>query len=148
MKINKVLSEQGGQVMLYHAEYSMNNGIGRIDSDSVESLQDGLDVAHDEFSIEAKQMFPGVWVGWSFGEAEISDDADEDGPYQYTELTGDLVIITNQQISPEHPIFKKVVRQMDMEADDEMSEAQYAHRDEQEYRRDPYAYYGVKRSDF
>lgn len=148
MKIGKVLLEQGGQMMMHHAEYSMNSGMGRINSEAVEDYEEAKAIAHDEFSIEGQEIYPGVWAGWHFNDAEISDEADEDGPYQYTELTGDVVIITSEELSTDHPIFQKIERMVNSEAESVMSDAQYDHRDQKEYQRDPYAYYGVKRSDF
>jgi len=147
MKLSTVLEQDGG-LMLHHAEYNMNKGVGQIHSEAIESMEEGADIAQDEFGIQGQEVVPGVWAGWSFGDAQIEDEADEDGPYQHTDLDGDLVIISNGQITIDHPVFQKVLAQIEKEAEDVMSDAQYDKADQDEYNRDIYAYHGVRQSDF
>ena len=143
MKASDVLVEQGKPVLVYHADYSHSSGLDKFATEGPEeeSFQEVIKGMADEFGIEdGQQVHPEVWVGWKFGEAEFDEDS--------TEMSGDVVIVSQGQIPPNHPIFRKVEKEVVSAADDEVSNASYDQQDSDDYHKDPLGYYGMKQSDF
>jgi len=153
MKLLKELTEQQqGLPTIYFNEWDYQSGFGGWSGDDNgdpdETIQDTIAVAQDEWGVQGSEVAPGIWVGINFNDAEFEEDADEDGPYMYENMSGVLVIVTARPIPENHPIFAKAMKEFTTAAEEEMNEQREAQRDAAEFRRDPYSYYGVKRSDF
>lgn len=148
----------------YAFEYDVQQGdfkhISRhaLRRDNYDSVQDYIDYIVDEHGIQkqdqrwVKRGKYGFWVGFSLGEFHAEDDEDEDGPYSYiaTDIESMGFIVSERPLNNNvlHRIADKLESEMDRDAADAIEGEMHDHRDAKEYARDPYAYYGVSRSDF
>jgi len=91
-----------------------------------------------------------VWVGFHLEEPTFKGDEDEDGPYEWVEGQGEGVVISAKQLSDQavQNIAAKLEDEMDADAASYIEHAREEARDAAEYAKDPYGYYGLKRSDF
>lgn len=107
----------------------------------------GIDAANQRFVSKGDKP---IWVGYKLGEVESHVDEDEDGKYEYVSGEGLAWIISAIQLPDQVlvKIAKKLEDGLDKEAAGQIEDAHEGRRDADEYARDPYAYYGVSRSDF
>jgi hypothetical protein len=91
-----------------------------------------------------------IWAGYKLGEIESHTDEDEDGRYEYVSGEGQAWIVSTTPLSDDvvQRIADKLEDGLDKEAGGAIEDAHDARRDADEYARDPYAYYGLSRSDF
>lgn len=107
----------------------------------------GINAADQRFV--AKGDSP-IWVGVKMGEVESHEEEDEAGKYEYVSGTGQAWIVSAVQL-PDHvlsKIAKRLEDSLDKRASGQIEGAHESRRDGDEYARDPYAYYGLSRSDF
>ena len=148
-------------IWAYHSEYTHNDGFG----DFLESVEDHdldfeemIEFCRDEYNLgEGKIIRPGeLWVGSVLGDVDIDEDADEDGKYLYTNVFGAFCIVSTVRLMDDEQkfleeydeLFDRLMDDIVSEAEGKIEEELEAWQDEKLYRRDPYAYYGVRRSDF
>lgn len=137
----------------YSAGYDSNGGFDEWKTEvmSGESFRDVIAAVVDDFGSEnAHQLSSSVWYNWALTEPEIEPDYDEDGPSLYTRIAADVNIVTRRPLQPAEAqkLFEMVQKQVEASAEQAVEDELEAQRDDAEYNRDPYAYYGVRRSDF
>lgn len=105
----------------------------------------GIDKANQKFVAPNE-----IWTAYKMGEIESHVEEDEDGKYEYLTGVGEAWIVSSIQLSNGvvANIAGKLEKKLDEEASSQIEGAHEARRDQEEYDRDPYAYYGVSRSDF
>jgi len=91
-----------------------------------------------------------IWIGYVLGEVESHTDEDEDGKYEYVTGLGEAWVISANQLNDQQvaKLADQLEKGLDKEASAAIEDAHESRRDQDEYNRDPYAYYGVSRSDF
>ena len=146
----------------YRFEYDVNGGdfsqefIEAHKKPDYENFDEIWKYIEDDNSIEKpnqKMIKNGdeqVWTAYKMGEVESHVEEDEDGKYEYVTGGGQAWIVStkpldNAQVKQFADVLEKA---LDKEASDQIEDAHYSRRDQEEYDRDPYAYYGVSRSDF
>lgn len=148
MKLKKLLVEQGNNpVMRYQAEYMWDKGVGRwVGENTNQSFEEAVADAEEEY--EGSVYHPGVWVGFSFGDVSVGAEADEDGSYERINLEGDACIIVVGEMEPNHPLFRKVGKDIQIRAEELVDASMESDRDDREHRRNPSRFYGVNKRDF
>jgi hypothetical protein len=146
----------------YHFEYDVNGGDfsqefieahKKTDYDNFQEVwayiedDNGVDKADQKL---IKKGEDAIWMGYKLGEIESHTDEDEDGKYAYVTGGGDAWIISTKQLDNAQLIklSGELEKGLDKDASMAIDDAHDARRDAEEYARDPYAYYGVSRSDF
>lgn len=120
-----------------------------------DGIEEVYEYIADDFGIESHDQKlvsqkPVIWVGYTIGEIESHADQDEDGWYEYVSGEGHAFIVSEVRLSRQQfdALAKKLEEELDKDARAAIEDAHEGRRDAEEYARDPYAYYGLSRSDF
>ncbi len=150
MKLNTILLEKDAPVVSYYAEFEHNEGlVGKWDIEETgDSFEQAVKDSQKALGVKGNSMYPGVWVGWILNEPKVVPEADEEGDYTTVQQGGEAIVIMTGAPDPNHPLLRKVIKEMSLESNEAAQDALYDHRDEQEYRADPHRYYGVSKRDF
>ena len=160
MKIQKILEQQEERGIVkfyvYELEYIHGHGFKQenvIDYEDEDDMEVAITAAMDEVGIRVKpqQADQNVWYAWDIDSDSYreTEEADEDGRYMSYEIFGKAVVVARgQPIDDKHPVWGQMEEEMIPAAEEAMEEGREAEADARRYHRDPYAYHGVRRSDF
>ena len=117
-------------------------------ADFVESYKENDFYLEDSDGIEQTESKNKNYISLSSTSSSVDQDYDEDSGKSWEVIVGTALIadIYNGGITKD--MLPEKIKQLEKSADDLASEAADAQADAESYRKDPYAYYGVRRSDF
>lgn len=146
----------------YHFDYNVNGGDFSQEiiqahkkddyNNSFKKLYAKMSAEYDIKSTNQKiiQGDNPIWTGYNLGKVESHTDEDIDGPFDYVTGMGVAAIVSTKQLTDSEvaSLAKKLETSLDKEAAEEIEDVYSLQRDADSRSKDPYAHYGLSRSDF